>query len=118
MYSTAIHDFIHGLIINKIFGFSSGCLPATQSFCSSYLYNIFLKIITMYLIVLLGNSSKKKVKCEIPEEDEMKKEVDNKADAEVHKDDEKDDEIEILPRKLIITNEYIFQNVYLYQINV
>ena len=72
----------------------------------------------MYLIVLLGNSSKKKGKCEIPEEDEMKEEVDGEPDAEVHKDDEKDDEIEILPRKFIITNEYIFQNVYLYQINV
>ena len=72
----------------------------------------------MYLIVLWGNSSKEKGKCEIPEEDEMKEEVDDEADTEVHKDDEKDDEIEILPRKLIITNEYIFQNVYLYQINV
>ena len=48
----------------------------------------------------------------------MKGEVDDEADAEVHKDDENDDEIEILPRKFIITNEYIFQNVYLYQINV
>ena len=68
--------------------------------------------------MLLGNSSKKKGKCKIPDEDEMKEEVDDKADAEVHKDDEKDDEIAILPRKFIITNEYIFQNVYLYQINV
>ena len=29
----------------------------------------------MYLIVLLGNSSKKKGKCEIPEEDEMMKKL-------------------------------------------
>ena len=67
----------------------------------------------MYLIVLLGKSSKKKGKCEIPEEAEMKEEVDDEADAEVHKDDENNDEIEILPRKFIIPHEYILQNVYL-----
>ena len=74
----------------------------------------------MYLILLLGKSSKKKGKCKIPEEAEMKKELDDKAGAEVHKNDENDDEIEILPRKFIIDlpHKYILQNVYLYQINV
>ena len=102
MYSTSIHDFMVPSLI-KSSDFPLGVYLQPRVFAH---LNIFLKLITMYLIVLLGKSSKKKGKCKIPEEAEIKDEVDDEADAEVHKDDE-NDEIEILPCKFIIPHKYI-----------